>query len=56
MFIFLRPDSNFKMKDDFCSVVLLDFLAENEVLVMENPWEIVRESLPDALDRKQYGV
>lgn len=41
---------------DFSSVVLLDFLGENELLVLENPWESVKESLPDVLDRKQYGV
>lgn len=44
------------MIQDFQSIVLLDFLAENELLVLENPWDSVRESLPDVLDRKQYGV
>ncbi|CAM9633408.1 unnamed protein product [Laminaria digitata] len=48
--------SNFRMIRDFSSVVLLDFLGENELLVLENPWESVKESLPDVLDRKQYGV
>lgn len=49
-------NSNFRMIRDFSSVVLLDFLGENELLVLENPWESVKESLPDVLDRKQYGV
>lgn len=48
--------SNFRVIRDFSSVVLLDFLGENELLVLENPWELVKESLPDALDRKQFGV
>lgn len=50
------PASNFRMIRDFSSVVLLDFLGENELLVLENPWESVKESLPDVIDRKQYGV
>lgn len=50
------PRSNFKMIQDYSSVVLLDFLSKDELLVMENPWEMVRECLPDVLDRKQYGV
>ncbi|CAN0537043.1 unnamed protein product [Ectocarpus sp. 8 AP-2014] len=41
---------------DFSSVVLMDFLGPNELLVLENPWEAVKESLPEVLDRKQYGV
>jgi len=41
---------------EFSSVVLMDFLGQNELLVLENPWEIVKEQLPDVLDRKQYGV
>lgn len=52
----LFPNSNFRMIRDFSSVVLMDFLGPNELLVLENPWEAVKESLPDVLDRKQYGV
>ncbi|CAM9326903.1 unnamed protein product [Ectocarpus sp. 6 AP-2014] len=48
--------SNFRMIRDFSSVVLMDFLGPNELLVLENPWEAVKESLPEVLDRKQYGV
>ena len=51
-----NTNSNFRMIRDFSSVVLLDFLGENELLVLENPWESVKESLPDVLERKQYGV
>ncbi|CAN0305761.1 unnamed protein product, partial [Scytosiphon promiscuus] len=50
------PRSNFRMIRDFSSVVLMDFLGPNELLVLENPWDSVRESLPGVLDRKQYGV
>lgn len=49
-------DSNFHIIKDFHSVLLLDFLQKNELLVWENPWDSVRDSLPEMLDRKRYGV
>lgn len=50
------PASNFRIVREFSSIVLMDYLGRNELLVLQNPWEIVKESLPDVLDRKQYGV
>lgn len=50
------PNSNFRMIRDFSSIVLVDFLGQNELLVLQNPWESVKDCLPDVLDRKQYGV
>lgn len=44
------------MNREFSSIVLVDFLDQNELLVLQNPWESVKDCLPDALDRKQYGV
>lgn len=55
-FVFRFPISNFRIVREFSSVVLMDYLGQNELLVLENPWESVKESLPDVLDRKQYGV
>lgn len=50
------PNSNFRMNREFSSIVLIDFLGQNELLVLQNPWESVKDCLPDVLDRKQYGV
>eukprot|EP00903_Cladosiphon_okamuranus_P017749 g16338.t1 len=47
---------NFRMNREFSSIVLVDFLGQNELLVLQNPWESVKDCLPDVLDRKQYGV
>lgn len=44
------------MNREFSSIVLIDFLGQNELLVLQNPWESVKDCLPDVLDRKQYGV
>ena len=53
---FPSRNRNLRMIREFSSVVLMDFLGQNELLVLENPWERVKERLPDVLDRKQYGV
>mmetsp|Transcript_22457 Transcript_22457/g.33076 ORF Transcript_22457/g.33076 Transcript_22457/m.33076 type:complete len:105 (-) Transcript_22457:416-730(-) len=36
-------------------MLFLDFVGANEMVVVEQPWLSVVNSLPDALERKLYG-
>lgn len=37
------------------SMLYLDFIGDNEMVVVEQPWLRVISSLPDALHRRVYG-
>ncbi|CAM9400784.1 unnamed protein product [Choristocarpus tenellus] len=47
--------SNFTIVRGYSSVLLLDFVGGNELLVLENPWQGIRNRLPDTLDRKRFN-
>lgn len=38
------------------SMLYMDFIARNEMLVVEQPWLSVVASFPEALERKVYGT
>ena len=38
------------------SMLYMDFIARNEMLVVEQPWLSVVASFPEALERKIYGT
>lgn len=38
------------------SMLHMDFIAENEMVVVEQPWLSVIATFPDALERKVYGT
>jgi U3 small nucleolar RNA-associated protein 4 len=37
------------------SVLHMDFLAENEMVIVEQPWLNVIATFPDAMERKVFG-
>lgn len=38
------------------SMLYMDFISKNEMLVVEQPWLNVVASFPEALERKVYGT
>ena len=38
------------------SMLYMDFIAKNEMLVVEQPWLNVVASFPEALERRVYGT
>ncbi|TDH72239.1 hypothetical protein CCR75_002748 [Bremia lactucae] len=51
-----------ELKDDFCRIIdryrpvsFVDFVAENEMVVVETPWLKVLSRLPGTLHRHKYG-
>ena len=38
------------------SMLYMDFIEDNEMLVVEQPWLSVVASFPEALERKMYGT
>lgn len=38
------------------SMLYMDFIAKNEMLIVEQPWLSVVASFPEALERKVYGT
>lgn len=60
-----HPDSNATEETEpnncticlrYNSMLYMDFIAENELLVVEQPWLSVVASFPEALERKVYGT
>lgn len=39
----------------YSGMIFLDFLGDNELVVVEQPWLGIVNSLPDALERQRYG-
>ena len=37
-------------------ILFQDFISENEMVIVEEPWKSILEELPDALARKVYGT
>jgi len=54
-----RPDSNPNPNLTICvlysGIIFMDFLSEDELVIAEQPWLDILNSLPDALERKRYG-
>jgi hypothetical protein len=60
-----RPDSSATEEPEtnncticlrYNSMLYMDFIAKNEMLVVEQPWLSVVASFPEALERKIYGT
>lgn len=39
----------------YTGIIFMEFLSEDELVVVEQPWEDIVNSLPGALERKRYG-
>ena len=50
-----EQSGNFTICLRYSSMIFMDFVAENEMVVVEQPWMNVVSALPDALERKVYG-
>ena len=37
-------------------ILFQDFISENEMVIVEEPWKSILEELPDALAQKVYGT
>jgi U3 small nucleolar RNA-associated protein 4 len=48
-------NSNFTTCLRYVGMIFLEFLDENEMVVVEQPWLGIVNSLPDALERQRYG-
>jgi len=50
------PDlRNLTISLHFTGIIFMDFLSKDELVVVEQPWVDILNSLPDALERKRYG-
>ena len=47
---------NFTICLRYSEILFQDYIAENEMVVVEEPWKGILEELPDALARKVYGT
>jgi U3 small nucleolar RNA-associated protein 4 len=48
--------NNFTVCLQYCEIQFQDFIAEDEMVVVEQPWMSILEELPDALERRAYGT
>lgn len=46
---------NFTICLRYASIIFQDFIRSNEMLVLEQPWMSVVDTLPGALERQRYG-
>lgn len=50
-----KENRNFTTCLRYSGMIFLEFLDENELVVVEQPWLGIVNSLPDALERQRYG-
>jgi len=50
-----EQNGNFTICLRYSGMLFMDFIAENEMVVVEQPWMNVVNALPDALARRVYG-
>mmetsp|Transcript_33999 Transcript_33999/g.62537 ORF Transcript_33999/g.62537 Transcript_33999/m.62537 type:complete len:144 (-) Transcript_33999:147-578(-) len=48
--------TNFTICLRYSEILFQDFIAENEMVIVEEPWMSTLEELPDALARRVYGT
>jgi hypothetical protein len=48
--------NNFTICLRYSEILFQDFVAENEMVIVEEPWMSILEDLPDALARRVYGT
>jgi len=49
-------NSNFTICLRYDSILFQDFIADKEMVIVEQPWLSILEALPDALSRRVYGT
>lgn len=49
-------NTNFTICLRYSDILFQDFIAENEMVIAEEPWISILEDLPDALARRVYGT
>jgi len=49
-------NTNFTICLRYCEILFQDFVGENEMVIVEEPWMSILEELPDALERRVYGT
>ncbi len=48
--------NNFTICLQYSKILFQDFVAQNEMIIVEEPWMSILEDLPDALARRVYGT
>ena len=48
-------NKNFTICLRYSGIIFQDFLDKNEMVVVEQPWLSIVNTLPDALERQRYG-
>ena len=48
-------NKNFTICLRYSGIIFQDFLDSNEMVVVEQPWLSIVNTLPDALERQRYG-
>jgi U3 small nucleolar RNA-associated protein 4 len=48
--------NNFTICLRYSEILFQDFVAENEMVIVEEPWMSILEDLPDTLARRVYGT
>ena len=49
-------NTNFAICLKYNEIIFQDFIAEGEMVIVEEPWISTLEQLPDALARRVYGT
>jgi U3 small nucleolar RNA-associated protein 4 len=47
--------NNFTLCLKYSGILFMDFIDEDELLIVEQPWMDILNALPDVLQRKRYG-
>jgi len=50
-----EANKNFTICLRYSGIIFQDFLDDNEMVVVEQPWLSIVNTLPDALERQRYG-
>lgn len=50
-----EANKNFTICLRYSGIVFQDFLDTNEMVIVEQPWLSIVNTLPDALERQRYG-
>jgi hypothetical protein len=50
------PNKNYTICVKYDSILQLEFIKEDELVIVEQPWLTVLNSLPDPLERRIYGT
>ena len=48
-------NNNFTICVRYTGIILMDFLEDNEMVIVEQPWLGIMNTLPGAMERKRYG-